>query len=125
VIQQREIVEEFFKGQGFAVGISDRKLRAGNQTRAESKQEETESEKESLEWRMRRYKSIVRRRERARAPIGRHRGNGCCAIWKRAGHEDVAAGALSAQRPKQYSTSGWFCAKAKAGLLAPLSYLCT
>jgi hypothetical protein len=60
---------------------------------------------------MRRYNSIVRRSERSRAPVGRERSDGCCAIWKRAGHWDVAAGKIDAQRPKQYSTRRRFCAK--------------
>lgn len=34
VIEQSEIVEEFFKRESFAVGIGDRKLSAGHETRA-------------------------------------------------------------------------------------------
>jgi hypothetical protein len=39
VIEQSEVVEEFFKREGFAMGISDGKLRAGHQTRAQSGEE--------------------------------------------------------------------------------------
>ena len=63
LIQQSEIVEKFFEREGFAVSISDRKLRTGDKTGAESHQEETESEEEGLERRMRMNETIVRRRE--------------------------------------------------------------
>jgi len=39
VIQQGEVVQEFFKRQGFAVGIGDRELGAGHETGAESDEE--------------------------------------------------------------------------------------
>ena len=38
-IEQREIVEEFFKGESFAVSIGNRKLRAGHETRTQSGEE--------------------------------------------------------------------------------------
>jgi len=39
VIQQREVVQEFFKRQGFAVRVSDRELRTGHKTRTKSDEE--------------------------------------------------------------------------------------